>query len=642
MAYAVVAIAFAWPLPLHLSTHLTGDPAGDTGVYVWNQWVFQHELIDRRSLPYFTDTIFASGRQANLSLHNYTTFQNVLAIPLIRLFGVVPAFNVVHLLMLVLTAYTTFLLAKRVTGRAAEAWVAGLLFAWSPLMIARGLGHYSLIAAAPLAVFFLLLLRADDQRKQSGAVSMRLAAGLGATVAWASSTDVYYAVYCLLIAAAFVIGRAITFERTACRAVGARWALDVLLLSVAGIVAAIVISGGWSFTFLGAPVRVRSLYTPMLVLTGLAVIRGAWMYRASLGPVSPRDVWQLARHASVAGLVAAVLMSPVLYAVTERILDGRFESPAVHWRSSHPGTDLLAFVVPNPNHPFVPSAFAAWLTSRPNGYAENVASLPLVALMVLLLAWRKGWRAPRLWVGMTAIFGLMALGPFVQVAGVNTHLLGPWALLRYAPIIGLARSPTRFTVIMTLAFAVLLASALAWLGRAYPHHRRRILTIAIVALTFELLPSPRPLFSAAVPSIYRHVAAAPGDVRILELPFGLRDGASSAGNATARSQYFQTAHGKPIQGGYLSRVSKRRISEVRQNKVLDALITLSEGRTLEADQARTLLDLGPAYVRQARLGYVVIDRVRASDALRAAAVEAFELRHVESDGPFELYQPAPR
>ncbi len=46
--YATVATAFAWPLPLHLSTHLTGGPGGDTGVSVWNQWVFQHEVLEGR------------------------------------------------------------------------------------------------------------------------------------------------------------------------------------------------------------------------------------------------------------------------------------------------------------------------------------------------------------------------------------------------------------------------------------------------------------------------------------------------------------------------------------------------------------------------------------------------------------------
>ena len=45
--YAAVAIVFSWPLVLHLGTALTGGPGGDTGVYVWNQWVFRHELVDK-------------------------------------------------------------------------------------------------------------------------------------------------------------------------------------------------------------------------------------------------------------------------------------------------------------------------------------------------------------------------------------------------------------------------------------------------------------------------------------------------------------------------------------------------------------------------------------------------------------------
>jgi hypothetical protein len=46
--YVVVALAFVWPLPLTLHRHLTGPPGGDTGVYVWNQWVFQHEILEHR------------------------------------------------------------------------------------------------------------------------------------------------------------------------------------------------------------------------------------------------------------------------------------------------------------------------------------------------------------------------------------------------------------------------------------------------------------------------------------------------------------------------------------------------------------------------------------------------------------------
>ena len=103
-AYVVVAIVFSWPLPLNMDTHLTGVPGGDTGVYVWNQWVFRHEIVQERHLPYFTDRIFALTETTNLSLHNYTAFQNLLALPLIGVFGVVTTFHLVYLLMTVLKA----------------------------------------------------------------------------------------------------------------------------------------------------------------------------------------------------------------------------------------------------------------------------------------------------------------------------------------------------------------------------------------------------------------------------------------------------------------------------------------------------------------------------------------------------------
>ena len=92
--YVATALVFSWPLALHLSTDLTGPPDGDTGVYVWNQWVFQHEILVHRRLPFFTDSIFSLTQEANLSLHNYTAFQNLVALPLSGWLGDDEKFNV--------------------------------------------------------------------------------------------------------------------------------------------------------------------------------------------------------------------------------------------------------------------------------------------------------------------------------------------------------------------------------------------------------------------------------------------------------------------------------------------------------------------------------------------------------------------
>jgi hypothetical protein len=604
-------------------------------VYVWNQWVFQHEILVHHRLPFFTDSILSMTQEANLSFHNYTAFQNLLALPLSGLLGVVATFNVIFLFMSVLTAYATFLLARHVTGRSAESWMAGLLFAWSPLLVTRGMGHFSLVAAAPLAVFLLVLMKADGHERFRDAVA------LGAVVAWAATADAYYGVYCLLIGAAFLVARvfAIHASPRSGRSRAIRWAIDVLLLCAAGLVGAIGLTGGWTSTIFGHAFSARTLYTPMLVLTVLALLRLAWHIRASPKPGARSDAWRLALLTMAAGLVATALLSPVLYAVGKQITASNLASPGVQWRNSPGGVDLLALVIPNPNHPLAPGWAADLVMSFQGGYLESVVSVPLVALTILIIAWRMGWRPSRWWMALAVSFGALALGPFVHVAGLNTYVPGPWALLRFVPMLGLARTPARFSVVMMLSVAVLFAAALEWFGRTYPKYRRPVLAVVATLLLAELLPAPMTIHSAAIPRFYQQVAAAPADVRVLELPTGVRDGTSSVGNFSARSQYFQTMHGKPLIGGYLSRVADESKSEVRRIDMIDALIVLSEGGTLPAEREASLVVNGPMFVHDANLGFVIVDHKRSSPALIDFAMQSLRLQRVETDGDFELYVP---
>jgi len=186
---------------------------------------------------------------------------------------------------------------------------------------------------------------------------------------------------------------------------------------------------------------------------------------------------------------------------------------------------------------------------------------------------------------------------------------------------------------------VLFATALEWIGRRYPRHRRIVLAGVATLLLVELLPAPLTLYSATAPRFYQQVASASGDVRVLELPTGVRDGTSSVGNFSAMSQFFQTTHGKPLIGGYLSRVSPDRASSMRQIDIIDSLIVLSEGGTLPVSREAALIASGPAFVQDANLGFVIVDRVRASQALIDFAVRAFRLEPVATEGQWVLYRP---
>jgi hypothetical protein len=636
LGYVVLALVFAWPLPLHLATHLTGSPDGDTGVYVWNQWVFHHEVLTHHTSPYYTDRIFSMTGRADLSLHNYTVLGNLLALPLIGLFGVVATFNLIYLFVTVLSGYAMFLLARAIkTGADFEAWLAGVMFAWSPMLVTRGAGHFSLVAAAPLPLFVLLLMRAHRHRR------LRDAAWLGLIVALAFGADVYYAVYCVILAAAYATWHVASVKRRPEAGRGRQagwWAVDVMILSVGGLVLALLITGGWVITLFQRQISIRELYTPVLALTILITFRVASRYQAIGVSTDRTALLRTALLALFAGLIAAILLSPLLSALWLRIADGRFVSPPIYWRSSPAGVDLLAFVIPNPNHPLAPAAWRVWLSGRFDGYLESVASIPLSAVLVLYLAWRRGWRAPRMWVALGLAFTLLALGPFIHIGDFNTHVPGPWALLRYVPVISLARNPARIAVLITLVLAVLFALALSFLRET--RTTRTWVRWSITAIVIlELLPVPRPLYSARVPAIYDRVAADPHDVRVLQLPFGVRDGTSSFGNYTARTQYFQTRHGKPLLGGVLSRISEGRVKAIRSYPILDAFIRLSEGKPLQPGAAELLVAHTPEFLARANIGYVVIDHTLVSPALVDFAIRTLDLEELGSDGQFVLYRP---
>ena len=638
-AFLLLALGVTWPLPLHLTTHLTGTPSGDTGVYVWNLWIFRHELIRHAQWPFITDHIFALTNGTELSVHNYTVFADLLALPLMGRLGVIGSFNIIYLVLIASSGYAAFVLVKRLVGGEIEALIAGAVFAASPVLIARGTAHFSLVAAAPLPVFLLCVLRALRTSR------LRDALLVGFVIGWAGYSDAYYPVYCLLMGTLVVVqhqwllGRVIESAKTR-RVILLNGLLGIVLLAIAWR----VWHGGAPISLLGYSISVRSLYTPVLVLTLLLLVRLqlGLQFRLTRRPSSLAST-RLVRLTMVAAITAAVVLSPVLVGLGRRIVDGRFPHTPIYWRSSPPGLDVAELVLPNPNHPWFGEPEQRWITAAtPLAFPEYVGSMSLVALAIIGVAmWRVRHSIPGFWLVFTLAFVLLALGPFVQVARANTYIPGPWAVLRYVPVIGLARSPSRFAIVAALGLSVMLGFALVALRRNWPGQWRVVCPVLCGFLSFELLPAPRPLFDATVPTVYSVVAQNRDEsVRVLELPGGVRDGTSSLGDFNASAQYFQTVHRKPLIGGYQSRVSEQRKAANLQVPVLAALFALSERRPVSADLAARAHATSRDFLDRSCLGYVVIDSQRASAELRAFAIELFDLIEIGDDRGRELFLPA--
>jgi hypothetical protein len=644
LAYVALAVFVTWPLPLHLTTSLTGAPTGDTGVYVWNLWVFGHEISQGR-LPFYTSTILTASTPTigpvNLSLHNYTTFANVLALPLVPSVGVVAAFNLIYIFNVAFTGYAGYIYMRYIVGRHAESWLAGALFTASPILIARGTAHFSLVAAAPIPLFIVMLSRTLRFHRT------RDAALTGLIVAWAAFCDAYYAVYCLLLAA-YMIGAYTLQIRRPDGAYVRRPKLvrfiDVLLVIVAGFIVGMGIRGGGPITMFGLRIKMYTLYTPMLIVSLLALLRVLLALRPQLSVRLALPSYSRMLRTAATGIVATIVpLSPVLYAFGERyVVD---QQPPIYWRSSPAGVDLLSFFLPNPNHPLWGGMVRDTIVSmsqRPDGFPEYVASIPFVAIGLCAFAWWRGWRTvpgPFVFAGT---FALLALGPFIYVAGFNTHIPTPWALIRYIPIVGMAQTPARLAVVAMLGFSLLFALALVYLTERYPERRRSILIATGVLMLLELTPVPRPLFSAEIPPIYQTIANDPDmTTRVLELPFGVRDGTSSLGNFNAISQFYQTAHGKRLIGGYVSRVSARRKQSYQRVPMLNALMTLSEGQALSPVEELRADATIERFLTRTHLRYVVVDREHTSPELFNFASRAFGLTRIGGDDTRELYVARP-
>jgi len=630
LAYAIAVMIFVWPLPVHLSTHITGDPAGDAGAYVWNAYVFLYNL-NAGSSVFATDRILALAGEVSLALHNNSLLLSAFAAPFIPIFGVIASFNLALIAILTLNPFCAYLLARHETGRTRESLIAGALFGFSPFISARVEGHMSLATTFGLPLTVLLARRAMQQRSLT---SWGLVGG-GLTVCAVS--DPYYLVFGLLAVAVIGLAEIASLQEVARKP--SSWAVPALG-AVIGVAAAallwIGVTGGGRIGSDRFGIGVRDPHTPVLLMTlalgALALVRRP--RRISLRPGS----FAAMKYPALALLVAATLLFPWLrVAAGEVVKKGGTESPL--WRSSPRGVDLLSFVMPNPTHPLLRDFIEPWMTQeRPDAFVEGVASLGLSAILIgVWLIARRGATVSRFWLGFTAVFAAMALGPFVLAGGVSTFIPGPWALLRYVPGIGMARSPTRLAVLSTLGGAILFAHLLssAQLGR----HRKLLLYGIAAVLGLELLFPPRRIFATAMPEMYQVVAKDACDVVVLRLPLGIKDGTRQRGYFSSDTQFDQIFHAKRLLGGYLSRLSEETVAAYENDPTVRALLDLSEGKALTPSAREEALRGAEGLSRRVGIGFIALNKAETSQDLRDFVHEAFRPSVVHKSWPFVILVP---
>ncbi|MEI6410150.1 MAG: hypothetical protein WCR52_12250, partial [Bacteroidota bacterium] len=127
----------------------------DAVQYIWNAWIFQHNLHNGIGV-FHTDQVLAPSG-ANLLMHTYTPAISIFCLPFQnRYLGM----NLFLLLNFLFSAFGAYLLAKKLLQNQVAAILTGLTFGFSAFKLLHFPQHYHLLLSAPIPFYLYCFLQA--------------------------------------------------------------------------------------------------------------------------------------------------------------------------------------------------------------------------------------------------------------------------------------------------------------------------------------------------------------------------------------------------------------------------------------------------------------------------------------------------
>jgi hypothetical protein len=250
---------------------------------------------------------------------------------------------------------------------------------------------------------------------------------------------------------------------------------------------------------------------------------------------------------AIFSVVALLLIGPIVGS----LLVSNYHDPLVgiHTAASY-SLDIFALIIPGQNWLFNQWTRSYW-SLLPGGNTENSVYLGITAFILVGYVWiKRKTLEPNvekqiyLWLATMVFFFLMALGPALHIVGkIVWDKVMPYTLmLDVLPFMKLSGVPVRMVVMVIFGASFLSAIGFRELFRNFP--TKRIFTFVLLAvLLFETLQSPLAAIKIEVPGYVTALAGLPNDGGVLDL----------VTKDLTLPLYYQTIHGKPITGGYVSR-----------------------------------------------------------------------------------------
>jgi len=156
VVYALLALAYAWPLVRRFGVALAGD-GFDMYVFQWGNWWITRAL-GRGQSPYHIRMLFYP-QGASLYFLSFSWLNTFVWWPLRAVVGDVAAYNFTVWWSWPLAGFGAYLLAREVVGDRRAAFVAGLAYAFYPYHFAQR-NHLNLLSVQWIPFALLFLMRA--------------------------------------------------------------------------------------------------------------------------------------------------------------------------------------------------------------------------------------------------------------------------------------------------------------------------------------------------------------------------------------------------------------------------------------------------------------------------------------------------
>jgi hypothetical protein len=584
--------AITWPWPAHFGTHIFGYP-GDNYEFLWKLAWVPHRLHLHRT-PFFASAVFPQAGGYDLGSTDLSPSATFLLAPVTALADPVVSYNLVMLASFVLAGVGAYLLCRRLGAAPLAALVGGAAFAFCPFHFVQNYGHLNVAQIGYTPFVFLAADSLATRRRVRDGIWFGLAMALAGLTTW------YRLVFLLLTVPVFLF------------------------------------------------------------------------IRARQSGVRPGSLRQLAGPLALGTVVGAVLMLPFLVPAASFAAKG---SEPSFGEAAFYSVSIGDYLIPPPGHP-VTSYGTAGVLASDNHERIVYPGLIVAALALGCVAAPSLRRTGLAMAAVAAVAAVLSFGPVLRWSGrpvvVDAGRRAPGALhavaleadaragptrmalplpvyplARYAPGLRGLRVWARAAEITALALAVMAALTLTsllgrlptpertgrvggvrraghkgWVGRVLSSGAAAEALVALALVLADAHMSPNPLVRPQPRPVDAWLAAQPGGVRIVQLPW-------EAG-VSGTQLYYSSFNDKGV--------------VLAQASVLPPAVAGASAALHAFPQG----DAWPRVLRSWQVRYVLVDSSAVGSAAAMgdlpAAMARAGLRAVTRQGTVDVYEvpPAPR